>query len=178
MFKTPLPSEEERRLVGYLTKKKKASGKKVNVYFNKKNSSTKKTKYFNGKFYSNKNKTTFTYRSSYELKYFFELEADDNVINYLSEGMQIPYVDSEGEKKTYIPDLMILYADGSVRVVEIKPKAMLRDVNVQRKAAACRTYIRNHYKDKDISYKFITEVDLFKTNKEYTEFIEKYKEYQ
>ena len=67
----PLVSEEERKLVGFLTKKKKAKG---NVYFNKK-ATNGGSKYFNGKFYSKKNKTTFTYRSSYELKFFFDLES-------------------------------------------------------------------------------------------------------
>ena len=167
----PLVSEEERKLVGFLTKKKKAKG---NVYFNKQATNGGAT-YFNGKFYSKKNKTTFNYRSSYELKFFFDLEADKKVDSYVSESLQVPYVDSTGTKRTYIPDLLVLYTDGSMEVLEIKPKAMVKDLDVQRKAVACRAYLEKNFKSETIRYKFITEKDLFKTPKDYTAFLKEHK---
>jgi phosphopantothenoylcysteine synthetase/decarboxylase len=169
----PIVSEEERKLVGYLTKKKKASGK-CNVYFNKKSKSGS-VKYFNGKFYSKKNKTTFTYRSSYELKFFLDLESNKKVNSYISEAMYIPYIDSTGVQRTYIPDLLVLYMDGTMEVLEIKPKAMVKDADVQKKAAACRNYLLKNYKDEKIRYKFITEKDLFKNTAEYTTFLKENK---
>lgn len=171
MFK-PLVTEEERKLVGYLAKKKKS--KKVNVYFNKKAKSGS-VKYFNGKFYSKKNKTTFTYRSSYELKFFLDLESNVNVDSYVSECLNVPYVDSTGTRRTYIPDLLVLYKDGSMEVLEIKPKEMVKDLDVQRKAAACRAYLEKHYKGEKMRYKFITEKDLFKSNKEYQAFLREHR---
>lgn len=171
MFK-PITSEEDRKLVGYLSKKSKT--KRVNVYFNKKTKTG--SKYFNGKFYSKKNKATFTFRSSYELKMFLELEANKKVDSYASETMNVPYVDSTGQKRTYIPDLLVLYTSGAMEVLEIKPKTMLKDLDVQRKAAACRHYLTKYFADEKIRYKFITEKDLFKTPKEYTEFLKTHKD--
>ena len=54
-IKKHITSEEEKRLIGHLVKKKKKSGKSVNVYFNKRVESTGKTKYVSGSFYSKKN---------------------------------------------------------------------------------------------------------------------------
>ena len=168
----PITSEEERKLVGFLAKKNKA--KKVNVYFNK-SSSKGSTKYFNGKFYSKKNKTTFTFRSSYELKFFLDLENNKKVDSYVSESLNVPYIDSEGTRRTYIPDLLVLYTDGSMEVLEIKPKSMVKDIDVQRKASACRSYLQKYFKEENIRYRFITEKDLFKSSSEYNIFLKENK---
>ena len=170
----PALSEDDKKLIGYLTKKKRVLGKaKTNVYFNK--SSNGAVKYFNGKFYSAKNKTTFTYRSSYELKFFLDLEANSNVDSYVSEALYVPYTDSTGVNKTYIPDLLVLYKDGRMEILEIKPKAMLKDIDVQKKAIACQVYMRKHYANANIRYRFITEKDLFKNTKEYSDFLKENK---
>src|SRR5699024_9932661 len=106
-FKKHVSTEEERKLIGYLTKKKKI--KKINVYFNKKTDG--QAKYLSGDFYSKKNNTEYFYRSSYELKCFLELENNDLVDSYVAEGMSLPYKDSKGMNRTYIPDLLVLYKD-------------------------------------------------------------------
>ncbi len=104
-IKKHITSEEEKRLIGHLVKKKKKSGKSVNVYFNKRVESTGKTKYVSGSFYSKKNNASYTYRSSYELMCFIKLEQNPDVIQYLSETMSIPYIDSKGLTRKYIPTL-------------------------------------------------------------------------
>ena len=54
MIKKPV-TQEEKKLVGYLTKKKKQSGKSPHVYNNKRKDN-EKSNYLSGKFYSKKNK--------------------------------------------------------------------------------------------------------------------------
>lgn len=163
-------SEEDKRLVGHIVKKKKAKG--LNVYFNK-TKSTGKPKYFTGKFYSKKNDEVFTFRSSYELKCFLDLEKDTNVTSYLSEVFNIPYIDMYKQKRTYVPDIVVLYKDGSTCIWEVKPVAMLADYDVKAKAKACKDFMAKNYPDQNIGYKFITEKSLFKTNTEYTTFLSK-----
>lgn len=169
MLKKPIRSEEEKRKVRGIAKKKK-----VNVYFNKK--SAKGTpKYLSGKFYSKKNDESFTYRSSYELAFFHILENDVLVTNYMYEPFEVPYNDFYKVQRNYRPDLLILYTDGSIVVAEIKPTTMLGDFDVQAKAAAARKFIKENYKNIVISYKFITEKCIFKNNTEYLEFLKQAK---
>ena len=168
-IKKHVTSEQEKKLIGHLVKKKKA--KRINIYFNKKVEGTNKTKYVTGSFYSSKNKDSYNYRSSYELKCFMELENNPLVVQYLSESFSLPYVDSTGKTRRYIPDILVLFSDGSMCVWEIKPLEMLKDADVQAKAKACRKYLRDTFKDRTIGYEFITENKLFKTPKEYTEFL-------
>lgn len=171
----PIVTEEDKRLVGYLKKKKGPSNpSRVHVYYNR--GAKKGGGYLTGKFYSNKNKKTYTYRSSYELRYFQMLEEDTTVVSYESETMKIPYKDFDGKYKNYIPDLMVLRSDGSIEVCEIKPEAMLDNGIVKRKAQACQSYFYKLLGKSDIkyAYKFITEKALFKDNLEYTEFLSKH----
>ncbi len=164
-------SEEERKVIRSKIKKSK---KKINVYFNKKNSKGT-SKYITGDFYSNKNKFTFKYRSSYELAYFHKLEKDANVLSYIYEPFEVEYIDFYKQKRKYRPDLLVLYVDGSLHVSEIKPAAMLRDFDVQAKASAAKAYIKEYYKDHKIEYKFITETMIFADNTEYLNFISEVK---
>ena len=86
------------------------------------------------------------------------------------------YNDVTGKQRIYRPDFMLLYADGSIEITEIKPKAMLKDFDVQSKARSCRLYIEENYKDIKIQYKFVTEKDLFSSDKEYQDFLKSIKE--
>lgn len=166
MLKKPPLTDEERKVV---RAKRKNSRKKVNVYFNKKSNGT--PKYLTGEYFSNKNQESFIYRSSYELAYYYKLEEDDNVITYMYEPFEVEYIDMYKKNRMYRPDLLILYKDGSMSIVEIKPEAMLQDFTVQAKASAAKKYIKDSYKDVKIDYKFITEKNIFKTTNEYIEFL-------
>lgn len=162
---------EEKRLVGHLKKKKAARVGKRNVYFNKSNKG--KSTYIQGKVYSHKNDCMMQYRSSYELKFFMMLEEDDDVLSYRSEPLALPYVNSEGKHKVYIPDVLAVHSDGLLGIYEIKPQAMLSDIDVRLKARACIKHFRDIYEPQGVQfkYKFITEKHLFKSNKEYTDFV-------
>lgn len=138
--------------------------KRNGVYFNKKDAHGN-GKYRTGQFISTKNNALFTYRSSYEFAFYAKLEADNNVVQFIAEPFNVPYVDSKGKKRIYKPDLVILYKDGSMHISEIKPKSMLRNLDVQCKAAGCRAFIKLHRMN--ASYHFITEEDIFSSMQEY-----------
>lgn len=64
--------------------------KSKNVYYNKQDEHGN-GKYRTGQFPSAKNKSSYIYRSSYEYAFFTKLEADDNVVQFISEPFQVPY---------------------------------------------------------------------------------------
>lgn len=164
-------SEEDQILIKTSMKKKKARGLgKVNVYFNKSTKNAKDTAYCTGKHISPKCTQDVTYRSSYELRYFMNLDADPLVHLYYSEVIEVPYKDNTGKKRKYIPDIIVMYVSGDIEVHEIKPKEMLKDINVQIKAQACRRFLSQEM-EQTIKYKFITEDDLFTSAKDYTDFV-------
>ena len=165
-----LLSEKDKKLVGHLVKKKKAKG--LNVYFNK-TKSTGKPKYFSGKFYSKKNDDTYTFRSSYELKCFQDLEKDTTVSSYLSEVLNIPYTDRYKKERIYVPDIIVMYKDGTTCIWEVKPEAMLADYDVKAKAKACKSFMKTMYPDQEVGYRFMTEKVLFKTDRAYVDFLNK-----
>lgn len=147
------------------------SKRNTHVYFNKRDKETNMYKYKTGNFVSAKNNSTFVYRSGYEYAYLQKLESDPMVVNYIVEPFNIPYVDERGKKRTYKPDIVVLRANGCIEVIEIKPKVMLQNGTVQRKAAAARSFLKRNFKNNIIEYKFITEEDIFSNSKEYAEIL-------
>ena len=168
----PVITQEDKKLVGHLVKKKKQSGKHVHVYYNRK-AANGKSKYLTGNFFSKKNNRHVKYRSSYELKFFQLLEEDTNVVSYEVEGIKIPYKDLDNSYKNYIPDVMVVYNTGEIHICEIKPNAMLDNIIVKRKAQACKTFLNKLFNNSNIEYKyrFVTETDLFKNATEYALFL-------
>lgn len=134
------------------------------------------SKYIQGNFYSEKNDSTFPYKSSYELAYLEKIEKSNKVLKYLYEPFEVGYVDYYNKNRMYRPDFMVLHEDGSILITEIKPEAMLEDFDVQAKAKAAEVFIKEKYKGLDIKYKFITEKNLFKDIGDYTKFIKRIKE--
>lgn len=148
-----------------LEKKLKNKRKKKNIQskgFHAKDSG--QGRYKNGIFWSKKNQKEFVFRSAYEFGYFHILEADDNVVSYIVEPFKVPYVFG-GKPRSYIPDLMVLYHDGSIKLIEIKPAALVRARMVQAKATAARRFIDKHIKGG--SFEFVTEEDIFDTQADY-----------
>lgn len=134
-----------------------------------------KTKYIQGNFYSNKNKGSYPYKSSYELAYLHLLENDPTVHQYIYEPFSLYYKDVNDKQRSYLPDFMVLYTDGTMEIAEIKPTIMLKDYDVRAKALACELYLKETFKDLQIPYKFVTEKDLFASDKEYQDFIKSIK---
>jgi hypothetical protein len=142
----------------------------THVYYNKRRRGSTVGKYKTGNFISEKNNSTFVYRSAYEYAYLLKLEADVSVVNYIVEPFNIAYFDGK-RKRSYKPDIVVLRVNGSIEVIEIKPKAMLMNEIVQRKAAAARSFIKRNFKNATVEYKFITEEDIFSNSKEYAEIL-------
>lgn len=134
-----------------------------------------KAKYIQGNFFSKKNNENYPYKSSYELAYLHQLESDTAVVNFLYEPFELYYNDVNGKQRIYRPDFMVLYGNGKIEIAEVKPKAMLKDFDVQSKARSCKLYLIENYVDVDINFKFITEQDLFNSDKEYQDFIKSIK---
>lgn len=89
-------------------------------------------------------------RSPIELKYFKELDSDENVLSYLPEPCKIPY-QYENKDSNYIPDVLIHYKNGMRKLVEVK---VLKEVCEPRNIAkfiAAKEYAKNN----DMDFKII-----------------------
>lgn len=123
-------------------------------------------KYISGIFWSKKNDKELIFRSTYEFAYFYILENDSAVISYAVEPFSVPYKHPfDNRIHKYWPDILILHRDGSLVVIEIKPKGKVGDPVVQRKAMAAKAHIRRN--KLGAVYRFITEEDIFDTPADY-----------
>lgn len=62
------------------------------------------------------------YRSSWELQYMLWLENNSNVMSWSSESFGITYYDRKGGSHKYYADFMQTMKDGTVWLIEVKPK--------------------------------------------------------
>lgn len=67
------------------------------------------------------------YRSGWELTFMMFLDSNDNIIQWASESISIPYRNPlTGKQSMYIPDFFVLYQNKygaqNAEIVEIKPK--------------------------------------------------------
>jgi hypothetical protein len=84
-------------------------------------------RYANG-FYDSKKAGKIFYRSSYELRMYKLLDADIDVIYYEVEAYEIEYI-YDGKIHHYIPDLYVVYRDGSHKHIEVKPRYIVEHDN-------------------------------------------------
>jgi hypothetical protein len=126
---------------------------------------------YTGTYFSKKNNMSFTFRSSLEYIYFRKLESDPSVVGYISEPFFTYYEDVDGIIKRYFPDLFILKMDGSILVIEIKPKSMVDDPTVQLKASSAREYLLKEFPGQNVKYKFLTEKDIYSSEQERSRYI-------
>lgn len=92
-----------------------------------------------GTFWSEKNGKLLSYRSAHEEGAFHLLEQLGKVARYLVEPLAIEY-EFEGDRRRYIPDILVVYRDGSLELVEIKPSSRIGDPINQAKFAAARKF--------------------------------------
>jgi hypothetical protein len=82
-------------------------------------------------------------RSPIELEYFRELDNDSDVVSYMPEPFKIPY-DYNNKRLNYIPDVLIQYANGMKKLVEIKVlKEVSLPINIA-KFNAAKEYAKNN----------------------------------
>ena len=88
------------------------------------------------------------YRSGWELIVAQILDMDASVEQYFYEAIKIPYVYNirANKVRTYYPDFLIVYKDGTAKLVEVKQKRMLNNKLVQKKAEAGRQWAEKQKK--------------------------------
>jgi hypothetical protein len=112
--------------------------------------------YKTGYFFSVKNNETLFYQSSYELKAFEILEKDNDVLSFKKANIFIQYLNDANEKRSYVPDFIATYKNGSKIILEIKPKR-LRPENFLKFEAGFK-----YCKEKGFKYEIWDEDILFK----------------
>ena len=117
-------------------------------------------------------------RSSWERRFCFWCDTNENVLKWASEEFSIPYVAPDGRVRRYYPDFLIEFRDinGKVKkqIIEVKPKkqtqppkpgkrttksylyeAQTYEKNMKKWQAACE-----FAKDNGIEFRIITEDEL------------------
>lgn len=116
-----------------------------------------------------------TYRSSWEWAFMNFCDSNDNVIQWASEPIRIPYRHPlTGKMTTYVPDFFVTYRtrDNTTRaeLIEIKPKkqSIIEDKMNSRDRAIVAI---NHYKweaahrwckANGVTFRIVTEEDIFR----------------
>lgn len=118
----------------------------------------KKKKYKTGIHRSPKCKTLIEYRSGWEKEVCVYLDSLEEVLEYGYECVQIPYLSNTrtGKIRTYYPDFLITYKDGTRKLVEVKRKDKLGDQKVLKKAAAAEQWAKQN----NIKYEFWTNLTI------------------
>jgi hypothetical protein len=118
------------------------------------------------------------YRSSWEFTFMSFCDNNPAVINWVSEGVKIPYYNPVSGKQTiYVPDFLVVYVDANQRqhteLVEIKPskEATMESARSYRdklsvainmaKWAAADSWARAN----NMRFRVVTEFDIFKNQK-------------
>jgi hypothetical protein len=114
------------------------------------------------------------YRSGWELSFMRFCDTNENVLQWASESIAIPYLNPiTGKKTNYIPDFLITYRqkDNTVRaeLIEIKPKK--QSVIESKMSSRDRAVVAINYakwaaaqkwcKRQGLSFRVITENDMF-----------------
>jgi hypothetical protein len=124
-------SEQELALVEKNKKKKPKSKRKKKLY---------KT----GIHISPKCKNPIKYRSGWEYIAAQAFDLDKNVVEYEYESFTIPYIANvrSGKLRTYLPDFLVTYNDGTKIIVEIKKTNALSHAIVIKKAEAAEKWAK------------------------------------
>jgi hypothetical protein len=118
------------------------------------------------------------YRSSWEFTFMSFCDNNPAVLNWVSEGVKIPYFNPVSGKQTiYVPDFLVVYIDANQRqhteLVEIKPskEATMESARSYRdklmvamnmaKWAAADSWCRAN----NMRFRVVTEFDIFKNQK-------------
>jgi hypothetical protein len=118
------------------------------------------------------------YRSSWEYTFMSFCDNNPAVLNWVSEGVKIPYFNPVSGKQTiYVPDFLVVYIDANQRqhteLVEIKPskEATMESARSYRdklmvamnmaKWAAADSWARAN----NMRFRVVTEFDIFKNQK-------------
>lgn len=119
------------------------------------------------------------YRSSWELSVMRMCDENDAIEQWASESVKIPYRDPlTGKPTVYVPDFLVVFTDNKknkrAELWEIKPVNQTLKENVGKNVYNQAQYVRNTVKwaaaknwckQQGITFRIITERDLFHTGK-------------
>ena len=108
-----------------------------------------------GYFHSYQNDKDIYYASSYELKALNILETDSTVKSFGRSNDRITYI-SNDNKHSYVPDLEVLYKDGTHSVIEVKTKLQLSEPATIAKINAAKKF----YEEQGIKFNVWDENEL------------------
>ena len=118
------------------------------------------------------------YRSGWEHSFMRFCDTNDNIMQWASESIRIPYLHPlTGKMTTYVPDFLITYKtrDNTLRaeLIEIKPKGQSAITEGQKprdRAVVAVNYAKwdaatKWCKKQGLTFRVITEDDMFKNGK-------------
>ena len=102
-------------------------------------------------------KGTPRYRSGWELTFMMFLDSNDNVLQWASESISIPYRNPlTGKQSMYIPDFLVTYRGRNnttvAELIEIKPKK--QSVLEERQSQRDRAQVAINYAKWDAAYRW------------------------
>lgn len=123
----------------------------------KKRKKRKKSRYHTGIHNSPKCTNPINYRSGWEKTICDYLDENPKVKNYAYECVEIAYTSNKTTKKLrkYLPDFIVWYVDGTVKMVEVKRQSQVTNDRVVKKAEAARIWCANQ--NPPIVYEFWTD---------------------
>lgn len=118
------------------------------------------------------------YRSGWEHSFMRFCDTNDNILQWASESVRIPYLHPlTGKMTTYVPDFLITYRtrDNTVRaeLIEIKPKgqsSITEGQNSRDRAVVAVNYAKwdaatKWCRNQGLTFRVITEDDMFRNGK-------------
>lgn len=96
-----------------------------------------------GLFPSDKMDMMFAWESTIERDYMYLLEADPAVVCFVPQPTRLNLW-IEGHKRSHFPDFLVIYADGNIRLAEVKQDAEAALPAMQQLFAAARTACTEH----------------------------------
>lgn len=118
-------------------------------------------------------------RSSWERRFCFWCDTNENVLKWASEEFSIPYVAPDGRVRRYYPDFLIEFRDvnGKVKkqIIEVKPKKQTQPPKPGKRTTKSYLYEAQTYeknvakwkaavefaKDNGIEFRILTEEDIY-----------------
>ena len=120
-------------------------------------------------------KGSIIYRSSWELAFMNFCDNNQNVMEWASEEIKIPYRNPlTGKQSIYVPDFLVIYQDKTgkkvAELIEIKPKkqsVLTEKLNTKERATVAVNYAKweaaiHWAKRNGIKFRVITEEQIFK----------------
>jgi hypothetical protein len=116
-----------------------------------------KTSSLSGQICSKKLDKSIQFESSLEKDFIYLIEFDRKVSSYLEQPIVIPYIDSKGKNRKYIPDFVVNYYDKFRKdeIIEIKYESELlqKKEELEEKFESARKYCINN----DLVFRVITD---------------------